>query len=122
MASLTDPTQQTSLNFAGAFIGIGVLGMMAGVGYVLAFVQIPQQNAQLFSTYLGLLGIQFGIVIGFFFGSSLNNKRQSEALATSASNTAALAAKIPDAVSPGEKDVTLASGETAKVKAKDKTT
>jgi hypothetical protein len=119
---MADVQDNRALNLAGASIGFGVLLMMAGVGYVLAYVNIPKENAQLFSTYLGLLGIQFGLVIGFFFGSSLNNKKQSEALATAANNTQTLAQKIPDASNSrdDDKSVTLAAGESAKVTAKDK--
>lgn len=114
---MADNTGQTSLNVSGSIIGVGVLAMMAGIGYGLLFVQIPQQNAQLFSTFLGLVGIQFGIVIGFYFGSSFSAKKLVDT-ANSQAQTIASHNQPP----VGDKNVTLDAGQTATVSAKDSTT
>ena len=113
---------QRVLSIAGSIVAVGLLGLLWFITWALVFHEIPEANATSFSTVLGLVGIQVGIVIGFFFGQTMGNKAKDETIKaatvtastmadTAASAQAALTPKVPTDVIP------LAPGESVTAKA-----
>lgn len=98
--------RQESLNIAGAIIGIMLVGILAFLAWALVYVRVPPENETAMNVLLGILSTQVGIVIGFYFGSSLGSKKQADALDKMAETAHRVSqATIPAptvAVSPGE--------------------
>ncbi len=106
---------QYTINFAGALIGVGMVAILAFVVYMLSYHDLPTANTQLYSTVLGIVGTQVSLVVGYFFGSSANNRKLIEANAQQAQTIAvAQNALTPDT----SKTVNLDPGQTASVTAK----
>lgn len=76
---MADP--QREINVAGAAIAFGIITLLAFLGWALVFKEIPSANQTLFSTFMGFVGGLAMAVGSYFFGSSANNKRQTEAIA-----------------------------------------
>lgn len=69
-----------------SILAVGSLGVFGFVMYVLAFVSIPDENQQLFSTALGLLGgTMIGSAWGFYFGTTKSSEAKNTAIADQAS-------------------------------------
>lgn len=98
--------RQESLNLAGALIGVLLVGVLAFLAWALVFVRVPPENETAMNVLLGILSTQVGIVVGFYFGSSLGNKKQADTISTLAdtaktvAQTVAPTPSIP--VGPGE--------------------
>jgi len=102
------------LNFAGSLIAIGLVAILGFLSWALVYVTVPAENESALNLVIGILSAQVGIVVGFFFGTSFANKRQTETIdkladTTKAAQTAALPSSPPA--------VTLAPGEQATVAA-----
>jgi hypothetical protein len=109
-------TSQTSINATGAIIGVGMLILVALLEYVIGFRTIPDGNKELLSTMLGLLGNGLAVVVGFYFGSSANNKKLADTNNVQAQTiNAAQAALAP----VSDKTLNIEPGQTASVTAKD---
>lgn len=104
--------RKDALNIAGAGIAGGLVIILGFLTWALVFREVPQANQSSLSILLGLLGAQISAVVGFFFGSSISTKKQTETIDTLAktAQTAGVAlAPVPD--------VTLAPGASLAVKA-----
>lgn len=104
--------QQQTLNIAGSVIAVLVVGLLWFITWCLVFYNVPAENATNLSQIIGMIGIQVGIVIGWFFGSSSNNKKLVDTISTQANTAAAAQAVIPPAPT-----IHLAPNEQATVKA-----
>lgn len=104
-----------AVNYSGAVIGILLVGILAFLSWALVYVEVPDKNETAMNVLLGILSTQVGIVIGFHFGSSVNNKRLTDATASQAETIkaaqAALAPVVDTTVIP------VAAGEQVTVKA-----
>jgi len=69
-----------ALNLAGSVIGIMLVGILAFLSWALVFIAIPSGNETAVNVLLGILSTQVGIVIGFFFGSTVTNKKQADTI------------------------------------------
>jgi hypothetical protein len=87
---VTDKNQRV-LSIAGSIVAVGLVGLLWFIAYALVFHEIPTANATSFSTLLGIIGIQVGIVIGYFFGQTMGNRAKDDTI-KSLSSTAAIAA------------------------------
>lgn len=105
---------QESLNIAGSFVAFGLVSILGFVTWALVFVAIPEANENALTLLIGILSANVGMVVGYFFGSSVNNKKQSEAIADMAKTAQAAGAALPSAP---DATVTLQPGDTAKVTA-----
>lgn len=111
-------TNREALNIAGAFVAAGMIGILGFVTWALVFIKIPEGNENVFTVLIGILSANVGMVVGFFFGSSVTNKKQAETIEKQASTIqeAQLAlAPLPDA----KPAITIEPGESATVKATD---
>lgn len=72
--------RQESLNIAGALIGVLLVSILAFLAWALVFVTVPAENETAMNVLLGILSTQVGIVVGFYFGSSLAAKRQTDTI------------------------------------------
>lgn len=114
---MTKLTPQESLNIAGGFVAAGLLIVMAFVTWALVYHELPKANESAFLVLIGILSGNIGTVVNFFFGSSVGNKRQSEALATMAETAKTAGAALPP--TPGSEPpadvIPVAPGETKTV-------
>lgn len=90
---MADNKDSQVLNVAGSITGLGLVGLLWFATWALVFQKIPQENQTNFSTLMGIISMNVGLVVGFFFGSSVNNKKQSETISTMAKTQASL---LPD--------------------------
>lgn len=107
-----------TLNIAGTFVAVGLIFILAFVTWALVFIAIPAENQNALTFLLGNLSTFVGMVVGFFFGSSMTNKKQAETIDKQASTIqeaqSALAPLNPAAATslePGESVVVKAQGE-----------
>lgn len=77
-------TPQESLNIAGAFIACALVSILAFITWALVYRAIPNSNNNSLTLLIGILSSNVGMVVGYFFGSSVNNKKQTEAIAAMA--------------------------------------
>lgn len=103
-------SRQALLNITGGVIGISLVLILAFMAWALVFRAIPDQNESTLNVLLGILSTQVGMVVGFYFGSSVGSKRQAETIDKLADTAKA-------AIPNGGTDVTLEPGETATVTA-----
>lgn len=69
-----------SMNIAGAFVAIGLVCILGFITWALVFQAIPDGNENSLTLLIGVLSANVGLVVGFFFGSSVTNKKQTEAI------------------------------------------
>lgn len=112
---MKDHARQHSLNIAGAVIGVGLIGILAFVTWALVYIQIPQENHNVLTLVTGILSANVGMVVGFYYGSSVTNKKQAETIDKLAETTMT-AQNMPAPVNP-EPTVRLEPGESATVTA-----
>lgn len=104
-----------AINLAGAFVAAGLVLILAFVTWSLVFLVIPPENQNNLTLLIGNLMALVGLVVGFFFGSSSENKRQTETIETlastakSAQEALAPLTPIPDVVVTPGKPVTVAA-------------
>lgn len=107
-----------AINASGAVIGVILVGILAFLSWALVFVEVPDKNETAMNVLLGILSTQVGIVIGFHFGSSVTNKRQTDAIASQAETIKTAQAAL--APLPSETTVIpVSAGEAVTVKADD---
>lgn len=100
------------LNVTGGIIGCGLVTILGFVTYALVFVAVPPANENALTLLIGILSANVGMVVAFYFGSSVQAKKQTETIDTLAKT--AQTAGVALAPAP---TVELAPGETATVKA-----
>lgn len=69
------------LNIAGTLVAIGLIAILGFVTWALIFVQVPQGNRDTLTVVVGVLSANVGLVVGFFFGSTVTNHRKDSAVA-----------------------------------------
>jgi hypothetical protein len=89
-AAVTDGNQRV-LSVAGSLVAVGLVGLLWFIAYALVFHEIPTANATSFSTLLGIIGIQVGIVIGYFFGQTMGNRAKDDTIKTATAAAATMA-------------------------------
>ena len=82
---------QRVLNTAGSIVAVLLVLLLWFIAYALVFHEIPSANATSFSTLLGIIGIQVGIVIGYFFGQTLGNRAKDETIKAATVTAATMA-------------------------------
>jgi hypothetical protein len=103
-------SQRTTLNLAGSLVAVMVVGLLWFISWALVYKAIPPENTTNLSQIIGMIGIQVGIVIGWFFGSSLGAKAKDDTISTQSTTIQALTPTPASSVS-------LAPGESATVHA-----
>jgi hypothetical protein len=101
---------ETSFGIAGGVVAFGLIAILAFMTWALVYVAVPPANQNALTVLIGILSANVGVVVGFFYGTSVGNRKQAEALSTMAKT--AQAAGV--ALSPAP-DVTLKPGETTTV-------
>lgn len=112
-------TAQESLNLAGSFVASALVSILAFIAWALVFKEIPQRNDNSLTLLIGILSSNIGLVVGFFFGSSLNSKKQTEAIADMAKTAQAAGAALPGGVidlKPGESATATATEDGTQIK------
>lgn len=110
---------QDSLNLAGGAVAIGLLLILAFVAWALVFVSVPNDNQNALSLLLGILSAGVGTIVGFYFGSSAQTKKQADTINTLAQTARTAGAALPGVADAGTTSIELQPGETAKVTAED---
>jgi hypothetical protein len=107
--------QQEVVNWTGAVVGVGLVGIMAFVTWALVFVTVPTENQTSLVQLVGNLTGLIGIVVGFYFGSSSTQKKQADTIDSLAktAQTAGVALGQPDAmvIPPGTSATATATPE-----------
>lgn len=93
---MTEIKSTQTLNWFGGIIAILIIGLLWFISYALIFVEIPTTNQTNLAQIIGMIGIQIGIIIGWFFRGSQNEKEQSKTIST----LVATASKAQDALPP----------------------
>ena len=104
-----------SLNLAGAFVASGLIAILGFVTWALVFAEVPEANQNALTLLIGILSANVGVVVGFFFGSSVTSKKQTDTIDKLAETTKTAQAMPAPLVA--DATVTLAPGETATVEA-----
>ena len=82
---------------AAGLVGGGLIAILGFVTWALVFYEIPPANENAFLLLVGILSANVGAVVGYFFGASITNKKQSETIDTLARTAqTAAAALAPD--------------------------
>jgi len=92
---MADTDNQRSINLAGSLVGLGLVGVLSFIAWALVYHEIPDKNSAGFSTLLGIISGNVGLVVGFYFGSSANNRKQAETISTLANTAAAQTKAAP---------------------------
>ena len=121
---MTDNTEKTeksdTLNVAGAIVAVGLIANLSFVTWALVFIAIPPENQNALTFLLGNLSTFVGMVVAFYYGSSITNKRQAETIDKQASTIQeAQSALAPINPVPA---ANLAPGESVVVKAQEEST
>lgn len=105
---MTKTGRQLVINVAATCIAGGLLLMLSYALHRLSSQEVPMANRDALMVVIGILSANFATVVNFFFGSSSESKRQTEAVADLASHARSNSARP---------DVVIEPGETATVKA-----
>lgn len=108
-------TNREALNIAGAFVATGLISILGFVTWALVFRTVPTDNQNALTLLIGILSANVGMVVGFYFGSSVTNKKQADTIEKQASTIEAAQSALAPLAPPAT--VTLAPGDTATVKA-----
>lgn len=116
---MTRSIRQVVINLAATGIAIGLLVMLSYALHRLSSQEVPTANRDALMVVIGILSANFATVVNFFFGSSAEAKKQTEAIGDLASTAkAAQAALAPISEVP---DITIPPGDKVTVKADDPT-
>lgn len=107
--------KREALNIAGGFIAGGLIALLGFATWALIYREVPVSNRDALMVVIGILSMNTGQVVSFFFGSSATTKRQAETIDKQA--TAIQSAQA--ALSPDVNVVPVAAGEAVTVKADD---
>lgn len=113
---MTKIHRQVVINIAATGIAAGLLMMLAYALYRLSSQEVPTANRDALMVVIGILAANFATVVNYFFGSSSEAKKQTEAIGDLASTARTAQEALPGA---GRPDVTLDPGQTVKVAAED---
>lgn len=105
---------ELSFSIAGAVVAVGLMVILGFMTWALVYIAIPPSNETTLTVLVGILSSNVGIVVGFYYGTSVGNRKQAEALSTMA-KTAQIAGVALAPVTTA--DVTLKPGDTATVAA-----
>jgi hypothetical protein len=78
---IPDPRRE-ALNIAGGFVAAGLISILGFVTWALVYVAVPEANNNALTLLIGILSANVGMVVGFFFGSNVSSKRQTETIDT----------------------------------------
>lgn len=95
-----------ALNITGGILAVLLALSLIFLLYALVYVEVPDKNQNALLIVIGILSTNITSIVGFFFGSSVTNKRQAETIDT-------LANKTP---TPKSHDVRLEPGQQVQVK------
>lgn len=101
-------SRQVVINVAATVIAGGLLLMLSYALHRLSSQEVPTANRDALMVVIGILSANFATVVNFFFGSSSESKKQTEAIGDLASTAKAV---------NGRPDLVLEPGESATVKA-----
>lgn len=104
-------TRQSAINLIGGVLSIFIAGCLAYSLYALVNREIPNSNRDAFMVILGLIGGNINTIFNWFFGSSQDSKKQTEAIASQAETIKTAQA----ALTPNVNTVPIAPGETVTV-------
>lgn len=108
--------RQAFLNLTGGIIGFSLVAILGFMAWSLVYRAIPEENESTLNVLLGILSTQVGMVVGFYFGSSVASKRQTETIDKLAETAQAAQAALP---TNGKPNVVIEPGQTATVSAQD---
>jgi hypothetical protein len=103
-----------ALNLAGGFVAGGLILLLGFATWALVFREVPVSNRDAMMVVIGILSMNVGQVVSFFFGSSSTNKKQADTIDKQATSLAAAQAALAPAP---ENLVPVAPGESVTVKA-----
>lgn len=109
--------EREALNMAGAFVAAGLISILGFVTWALVFAEVPEANQNALTLLIGILSANVGMVVGFFFGSSVTNKKQADTIERQA-NTIQTAQAALAPVNPAP-DVVLKPGESKTIEAQE---
>ena len=108
------PNPQDVLNWTGAIVAIGLVSILGFVTWALVFITVPEANQNALTLLIGILSANVGAVVGFYYGSSVQAKKQSETIDTQARTMAAQATAAAVAA-PGNDTLAIPPGGSATV-------
>src|SRR5687767_2349824 len=103
---------QDVLNITGAIVAIGLVSILGFVTWALVFITVPEANQNALTLLIGILSANVGAVVGFYYGSSVQAKKQSDTIDTQAKTMAAQATAAAVAT-PGNDTLVIPPGGTA---------
>lgn len=74
--------RQITINAAASFVAAVILATMAFIAWALVYKEIPKGNETTLVQFVGALQALAGLIVGYFFGSSHTNKRQTDTIDT----------------------------------------
>lgn len=111
--------QRSTLNITAMLIAFALVWILAAAMYALARWEIPEKNHDLMVVVVTAITTNVGTVIAFFFGSSVQNKQQADAISAMADTAAkSVSAALPPTA---DKSIKIDPGQTAEVKATEPT-
>lgn len=105
---------QNALNWAGGFVAAGLVTILGFMTWALVYVTVPEANQNALTLLIGILSANVGVIVGFYFGTSVTAKKQAETIDTLAKTAQTAGAALSPAPT-----VELAPGEAATVKAEE---
>lgn len=103
-----------SLNIAGGFVAAGLIVILGFTTWALVYQNVPEANQNALTLLIGILSANVGVVVGFFFGSSVTSKKQTETI-----DTLAKTAQTAGAALPGADAMVIPPGQSATATATD---
>jgi hypothetical protein len=97
-----------SLNITGGLVAIILTGTLLFVVWGLLYIEVPDKNQNALLIVLGALSTNITTIIGFFFGSSVQAKKQADTIGTLVETNKAVMPATPGVVE-------LTPGDTVKV-------
>ena len=88
--------QQDRLNIFGGLIALALIGELYALTIAFVFYEIPTENTSNISQITGAVLLQVGIIIGWFFRTSQEAKKQADTIST----MAVTAAKAQEQLAP----------------------
>lgn len=105
------------LNRAGAFVAVALVTILAFVTWALVYHEVPDKNSNALLLVLGVLTANVGVIVGFFYGSSVANQKKDDTIKTLADTAKTAGAALPGG--NGSDVLNVPEGQTATVEATD---
>lgn len=109
MTILNEDNGRAKLNTAGSLVALGLVAILGFLSWALVFKEIPQNNQNVLTVVVGILSAQIGVIVGYFFGTTVSTRKQDDSINKLATTAAqATERKQPKAIrlGPGETAVT----------------